>query len=89
MRWILEHDGRTPVPCPNLKAWGLWMKSAAERILAKTVIEEGKVVVVTAFIGVDMDEEPPLLWETKVFCGEHHGDATRYATYEEAEAGHR
>jgi hypothetical protein len=51
------------------------------------------VAVSTVWIGIDLGHRsggPPLIFETMVFSeDEHDGEMTRYATYDEAVAGHR
>jgi hypothetical protein len=52
----------------------------------------GEVVVSTVFLGLDHNFSmvgPPLLFETMVFGGPLNGECRRYATWVEAEAGHR
>jgi hypothetical protein len=47
--------------------------------------------VSTVWLGLDHSftgEGPPLIYETMIFGGPHDGDMWRYATREEAEAGH-
>jgi hypothetical protein len=51
-----------------------------------------KIVVSTTFLGLDHNwrrSGPPLLFETMIFNGPLHDHQQRYATWEEAEAGHR
>jgi hypothetical protein len=50
-----------------------------------------KIMVSTVFLGLDhsySEEGPPILFETMVFNGPLHDEMERYATYDEAEAGH-
>jgi hypothetical protein len=54
--------------------------------------EFGDVCVSTVFLSFDhnyFDEGPPLLFETMVFGGEYAESREWYATWEEAEQGHR
>ena len=47
-------------------------------------------MVSTVFLGLDhaFDGGTPLLFETMIFGGEHDEYQERYATWDEAEAGH-
>lgn len=49
------------------------------------------VRVSTVFLALDhgYGDEPPLLFETMIFGGEHDDYQERYSTWEEAEAGHK
>jgi hypothetical protein len=52
----------------------------------------GNVKVSTVFLGLDHNyslDGPPLLYETMIFGGEHDQYQERYATRDEALAGHR
>ena len=88
-RYILE--GHEPVPCPDLMQWGRWFEAArGTRQVAQTVI--GKATVSTVFMALDhaFGSGPPLLFETMVFGSERWEDEMeRYATWEEAEEGHK
>ena len=85
-------DGQTPVPCTDPLAWGEWFLEA-ERHVALTQVAEG-IEVSTVFLGLDHGfgrSEAPLLFETMTFglAGEPGEVYWRYATWAEAEAGHR
>lgn len=90
-KYILEADGRTFRRAYDLLEWGEWFESSGDqRIVARTEI--GGVRVSTVFLGLDHNfrrEGPPILFETLVFGGPLDQEQERYATYEEAEAGHR
>jgi hypothetical protein len=51
----------------------------------------GGVHVSTVLLGLDhsFGQGRPIIFETLVFNGPHNGDMDRYATREEAEAGHK
>lgn len=97
MKYIL--DGRTPVPCEDVLEWALWYESA-DRVVEFTVMDLG-VEVSTIFLAIDpqvgLGSGPPLLFETLCFTpdGMNGRDVledspfARYATWEEAEWGHR
>ncbi len=85
MKYIL--DGRTPVPADLLK-WARWFETA-DRQVAHDLI--GDISVSTIFVGLDISPTggPPLVFETMIFGGGLSHSEWRYATWEEAEAGHR
>jgi hypothetical protein len=59
------------------------------RIVAK--VEIGDVTVSTVLLVMDHsfgELDPPLIFETMIFGGDHDGFTERYSTREEAEAGH-
>ncbi len=83
-------DGHTPVLATDLLDWALWFETA-DRTVARTQIEEG-VEVSTVFLGLDHCfgmSGPPILFETMIFGGPKDGEQARYATWDEAVAGHR
>ena len=81
-------DGHKAVPEPALMIWAQWMEKA-DRHVAKTVI--GDVEISTVFLGQDhsFGDDGPLLFETMAFGGEHDQEEERYATWEQAEKGHK
>lgn len=92
IHYILDDDGE-PVPADmstdaGLLEWAEWF-SGTKRILARTETPEG-VTVSTVFLGLDHSYMggPPVLWETKIFGGEHDGYTDRYTSRLEAFAGH-
>lgn len=50
----------------------------------------GRTMVSTVWLGLDHNYSggPPLIFETMIFGGPNDGDMWRYATEEEAKAGH-
>ena len=86
--YILDAEHR-PVEA-ELMEWARWYQSA-DRSVATSELPGG-IVVSTVFLGLDygwMEGEPPQLFETLVFSDYGGGDMERYATWEEAEAGHQ
>jgi len=87
-------EGREPVPVDDLMEWARWFE-AADRRVDRTEIVPG-IYVSTIFLGTDhnwSDVGPPLLFETMCFNDYDEvaiGRDTfgRYATWEEAKAGH-
>ena len=87
-KYILR-DGNV-VPEHDLLAWAKWMEdSRVERQIAKDSI--GAALVSTVFLGLDhsFGGATPILWETMVFGGAHDQYQERYATRDEALAGHQ
>lgn len=81
--------GKTPVPEPDIVAWGKWMQTEA-RVVSQTDVRPG-VQVSTVFLGLDHSfgrEGPPVLFETMVFRDGHGHEQDRYCTWAEAERGH-
>lgn len=85
--YVLE--GHTPVAVDTM-TWALWFNKAG-RYVAHDEPSPG-VEVSTVFLGLDhnhAEEGPPILFETMIFGGEHNESQWRYATWDEAEAGHK
>lgn len=82
-------DGHKPVVCNDSMEWGQWFKSA-NRHVAKTQISDD-IDVSTVFLGLDhsFGEGSPILFETMVFGGKFDQEMERYATWDEAEQGHK
>jgi hypothetical protein len=94
MKHYTLDNARNIVECKDILKWAAWFETAS-RIVRKT--EKGKVIVSTVFLGLDhsfeifngsMKDYKPILFETMIFGGEHDQYQERYATWEEAEAGH-
>lgn len=84
--WILE--GRTPVAV-DMMTWAKWFGDMNNRHIAYAHV--GGLSISTVFLGIDHGfmEREPILFETMVFGAGETLEMDRYATYEEAEAGHR
>lgn len=84
--YILE--GKEPKLVEDVLEWGRWFETA-DRKVAGTKI--GEVEVSTVFLGLDnsFGGGIPILFETMMFGGEYNGYQERYATWEEAEKGHK
>lgn len=89
-RYIL--DGHTPVPAPDLETWARWYQNPENFIVAKDTAPDGAQVS-TVFLALDHNffgvaGGQPILFETMVFGGPLNGEQVRYATWDEAVAGH-
>jgi hypothetical protein len=80
-------DGHKPVVVNDVVVWGRWMQTADRHVALDTV---GDVRVSTVFLGLDHRFGPgsPVLFETMVFGGPLDQEQNRYATWDEALAGH-
>ena len=93
-KYILDDDGKTPVPCEDLLEWGQWMELQGKRIVKQTRRAKKRgPLVSTVFLGLDHDfpynSEEPILWETMVFGGPwRYEPQERYTSYEDAVVGH-
>lgn len=89
LKWILV--GKQPVPC-DLMTWARWFSEHFdERFVARTNFADGYIS--TVFLGIDhnfaVGDAVPILFETMAFCHGSEDDMERYATWDEAIAGHR
>lgn len=84
-RYVLR--GRKPVKVEDLFEWAREFENG-ERCVAETTVGGSRVS--TVFLGLDHSwgSVRPSLFETMIFGGEHDDYCDRYATWEEAEAGH-
>lgn len=89
MSWQYKLKGKTPVPVDDILEWAEWFETA-NRVVKQTELPTGERVS-TVFLGLDSGffSTAPLLFETMIFGGKHDGEIFRYATWEEAEAGHQ
>lgn len=87
----LEDDGKTVVKCKTMEEYAEFRKSGKWIISQSTLYTcNGKVGVSTVLLQFDHGRpDKPLYFETMVFGGRHDEYQRRYATREEAEAGHR
>lgn len=80
-------DGQTPVKC-DLMTWARSMEGKKRHVALDSL--SGGIRVSTVFLGLDhsFGQGPPLLFETMIFGGPHDQYQERYATWDEAAAGH-
>jgi hypothetical protein len=84
--YFITNPGHPETPlAAGVLTWARWFEKENNRRVDLT--ETAKGVVSTVFLGIGVDD-PPLLWETMVFGGEHNEYQERYATYAEALEGH-
>lgn len=80
--------GREIVPT-NAKEWAEWFETADRHVRNNS---KGSIQVSTVFLGLDHNysqKGPPILFETMIFGGKYDQEMRRYATWEEAEEGHK
>lgn len=95
--YILEDQ--TVIPCDDIEKWIAFIEGGKCVIATEFICEH--VQVSTVFLAIDHNvytiqsiltrapKQAPILFETKVFNGEHDGFTQRYRTYGGALAGHR
>ncbi len=79
-------EGTVPVPVSEDD----WKGNDQDRRVAQSI--RGGIRISTVFLMIDHgfgSDDRPILFETMVFGGEHDEYTRRYATWEEAEEGHR
>lgn len=89
-RYYILRDGQV-IEEPDYAKWIEWYGNSYQevRCIASTRVEYG--VVTTIFLALNMTlsrADPPLLFETRVQGGWLHDEWERFATLEEAKAGH-
>lgn len=79
-------SGKEPVEADK-EAWAKW-RETADRHVARTDIAPG-LWVSTLFTGLALKHDPTTLFETVIAGPERGQKVGQYATWSEAEAGHR
>jgi hypothetical protein len=82
-----EHD--EPVPVADAIEWARWFETHDEqRVVLQDTIDG--TLVSTVFLGLDhaYDDRRVLIYETLVDGGDLNGEMERYATRDDAVAGH-
>ncbi|MEJ6847522.1 hypothetical protein V3589_15040 [Sinorhizobium fredii] len=103
MNYILD-DNRQPVPEENLLAWARWYEEADRHVAETFTELFWVSTVFLGIDHNFWDRGPPILFETMVFenkphlmeifgklreiHSKHDGECWRYATWDDAEAGH-
>ena len=93
MYYILGPDHK-PVVTKDALLWAQFFENMDNRRVAETwvtLVDKDDVHVSTVFLGLDHNygPGPPLLFETMVFGGPMNDERYRYATWDEAAAGHK
>lgn len=94
VRYFVLRD-REVVPTEDHEEWAqMWEKGDDVRRVAKDELRVGEddVLVSTVFLGLDHNwsgQGPPIVFETMVFGGDRDQEMLRYATWDEADSGHR
>src|SRR5215469_3048370 len=87
--YILDADHHV-VPTNDMLVWARFFEGT-KRLVAMTDITSA-IMVSTVFIGIDhryFGEGPPLLFETMIFGGPLNQSQWRYASWDDAETGHK
>jgi hypothetical protein len=79
-------DGHEPVPC-DMMTWAEFVVTTDRHV---RLTHQDGVTISTVFLGIDhaWGHGKPELFETMVFGFDDGRDVERYATWDEAEAGH-
>lgn len=83
-------DGKQPVGVEDVREWGRWFQNTEHRVVAQETVNG--VLVSTVFLGIDHNwfgKGPPILFESMVFLPGDGELQQRYATWDEALAGHQ
>ncbi len=82
--------GHRVVKAKTILEWGKFFQDGRNRIVKYEVLHNGYRVS-TVFLGLDHNfmGGKPLLFETMVFGSDGELDMKRYATWKEAETGHK
>lgn len=95
--FYILNDAHEPVPVADVLEWARWLEGEGDRRHVRNTSLAGNTVwVSTIFLGVDhnhgrffgLGDARPILFETMIFGGVHNDDQWRYATWDEAVAGH-
>lgn len=89
--WTLGEDGRTPTPAKDPREWANWMPNEEARRVGLNCDHSARAFVSTVFLGIDISlvSDRPMLFQTVIFGGPHHNYQNVWATWEEAEQGHK
>lgn len=90
-KYILNEDHS--IEAVDLTTWAVWFEKSDRRVRRSVYndVNDNEIVVSTVFLGLDhsfSDGGPPILFETMVFGGKLDEEMERYATWDQAVAGH-
>lgn len=92
IEYYLENPDGTVRECADLMEWAKGFERKDKWQVRETIhTEQGPVDVSTVFLGLNhafRDTDPPLIYETMIFGGEHDYEQWRYSTRAEAIEGH-
>jgi hypothetical protein len=88
-QYVLDDNGNPVAETDPIK----WARifSSPDRFLKQETLPDGTSIS-TVFLGIDHNHSgrgPPILWETMIFGGRYDQFQWRYASREEALAGHQ
>lgn len=86
--YVLDADNR-PIEA-DFVTWAMWFENPNRHVAYTQVSSE--ITVSTVFLGLDhrwFGEGPPIVFESLVFGGPLDGDGGRYASWDDAETGHK
>jgi hypothetical protein len=74
--YVLDASGEKAVPCHDVLEWARWYAKSRERWVARSFLDEERILVSTIFLGLDHNYMggPPILWETMVFRVKEDGE---------------
>jgi hypothetical protein len=75
----------------DVMTWAMWFETIGNRTIGYTEVTS-EIHVSTVFLGIDhrhWGDGPPILFETLIFGGPLNGQGMRYASYDDAETGHK
>lgn len=87
--WYILDNNNKPVFSTALES-SEWMENNPNRKVVKQDTVDD-IRVSTVFLGLDhawLKEQPPVLWETMIFGGEHDQYQERYTSHKDALEGH-
>lgn len=89
MSWYILDENDNPVKEDDVSKAAKWLEENSDRrIVEKTVLINCELSTVFLCLDHSFDEEIPILYESLWFGGILDGNMRRYATKEEALAGH-
>lgn len=88
MSSYILNANKEPVACPDFAEWSKWMECHELRQVALTDLGFAKISTVFLALDHNFSGGTPILFETMVFSNILDPRMERYATYEQAIAGH-
>jgi hypothetical protein len=90
-KYILLEDHS--IEAVDLETWAKWFETADRKVRRTEYTDQAgeRILISTVFLGLDHSfslDGPPILFKTMVFGGSLDESQDRYATWDEAVAGH-